>query len=36
MVPTPIIDTAVMLHNLSDCLTEREAVAEVLHRRDTL
>ena len=35
MVPTPIIDTAVMMRNLSACPTERKAVAEVLHRPET-
>ncbi len=35
MVPTPIIDTAVTMRNLSACLTERQAVAEVLHRTET-
>ena len=35
MVPTPIIDTAVTMRNLSACLTERKAVAEVLHWTET-
>ena len=35
LVPTPIIDTAVMMRNLSGCLTERKAVAEVLRRTET-
>jgi 6-phosphogluconate dehydrogenase len=35
MVPTSIIDTAVMMRDLSGCLTERKAVAEVLHRTET-
>ena len=35
MVPTSIIDTAVMMRGLSGCLMERKAVAEVLHRTET-
>ena len=35
LVPTPIIDAAVMMRNLSGCLTERKAVAEVLRRTET-